>query len=142
MEEPLTDPAQLYIYFHGCTHLLTTRAASLQWSLGAGQDVRAVQEAGAVVAIGEDGCVVAREEVDAETATATDIDGDDAQISGRGAANSGSENEGPLRMAAAVAEGEEVGGSTKTKREEAYSCSLVARTQGAVTRKGMAGEDH
>jgi len=95
------------------------------------------------VAVDEDGSAETSEkEVDAETET--DNDGD-VQASERGAANSMPGNEeswmGLTKTTIAVGE-EEVADSTQTKRLEAYSCSLVARNQGALTRKGMVGVDH
>jgi len=66
------------------------------------------------------------------------------QTSERVAANStsGNEESSVVLMRTTIAVEEDAGGSTQTKRLEACSCSLVARIQGAATRKGMVGEDH
>ena len=79
-----------------------------------------------------------------ETETGND---DDVQTSEKGAANSTPGNEGSSMvskktMAAAATAEEGVVGSTRKKRLGAYRCFLVARTQGAATQKGTAGEDH
>jgi hypothetical protein len=83
---------------------------------------------------------------DAGIETETGNDGD-VQTSEKGAANSTPGNEGSSvvskkTMTAAATAEEGVVGSTRTKRLGACRCFLVARTQGAATRKGTAGEDH